>query len=155
MVALIVPIAIVGWRWTGGDADDAGAAVEVRSPTSTVVQFAATTTTVRSTTTTRPVVTAPLPSTTLRPARRIIISGEMKECRFGANCLAASFVIEGFEPHPGSYICIYPNSSTEIGFNDNDVTDACLTADQGDTITIEIDGVRSATISEVDLDGTG
>ena len=99
--------------------------------------------------------TAPLPSTTIRPERRVLISGEMKECRFGANCLAASFVIEGFEPHPGSYICIYPNSSTEIGFRDNDVIDACLTADQGDTITIEVDGVRSATISELDLDGTG
>ena len=77
----------------------------------------------------------------------------MKPCRFGDNCLVAGFVIEGFDPHPGRFLCIYPNSQSDFSFNDNDVEEACLTGDAGDTITIEVDGVRSATISERRLDG--
>lgn len=158
VVALIVPIAIIGWRLVDdpepASPGEAGGDQRVGASTTAVPSTVVpTTTTTPPTTIPRP--TAPLPVTTVQPERSVRIMGEMKPCRFGANCLAASFVIEGFEPHPGSYVCIYPNSSTEIGFNDNDVIDACLTADQGDTITIEVAGVRSATISEINLDGTG
>lgn len=157
-IALIVPIAIIGWRLVDDSETSSSGALGDERRNDSPATTAATTvgpTTSTAPPTTIPRATAPLPATTLQPERRVLISGEMKECRFGANCLAASFVIEGFQPHPGSYVCIYPNSSTEISFNDNDVIDACLTADQGDTITIEIDGVRSATISEANLDGTG
>lgn len=78
----------------------------------------------------------------------------MKPCRFGDDCLVASFTIDGFDEHPGRFTCIYPNSQREFSFNNDGVDEACLTADDGDTITIEIDGVQSATISEQDLDGT-
>ncbi len=158
VAALLVPIAIIGWRLID-DPDSAASGASDRDGSAAVVSTSSPSTVAPSTTsappTTTPRVTAPLPETTIQAERRVLISGEMKECRFGANCLAASFVIEGFEPHPDTYVCIYPNSSTEISFNDNDVIDACLTADQGDTITIEVGGVRSATISEQNLDGTG
>ena len=88
------------------------------------------------------------------PDRQVLISGEMKPCRFGADCLVASFTIDGFDEHPGRFVCIYPNSRSDFGFNDDGVDDACLTADDGDTITIEVDGIRSSTISEQNLDGT-
>ncbi len=78
----------------------------------------------------------------------------MKPCRYGDRCLVASFTIDGFREHPGRFTCIYPKSQSEFTFNDDGVDDACLTADDGDTIIIEVDGVRSATISEQDLDGT-
>ncbi len=60
---------------------------------------------------------------------------------------------DGFDEHPGRFTCIYPNSQREFTFNNDGVDEACLTADDGDTITIEIDGIRSATISEQQLDG--
>lgn len=75
----------------------------------------------------------------------------MKPCRFGDSCLVASFTIVGFEESPGRYDCIYSNSQSEFTFNDDGSDDACLTGDAGDTITIEVDGVRSATISEQSL----
>jgi len=93
-------------------------------------------------------------TSTVAPGKRVIISGEMKPCRFGANCLVASFTIEGFDEHPGRFVCIYPNSRSDFSFNDGDVDDACVTADAGDTIIIEVDGVRSSTISEQNLEGT-
>ena len=81
--------------------------------------------------------------------------GEMKECRFGANCLVASFAIEGFDTHPGRFVCVYPNSRRDFTFNGDRVDDACVTADPGDTLAIEVAGVTSATISEDDLEGSG
>ena len=46
------------------------------------------------------------------------------------------------------------SASRDIPFNKDTVDDACFTADDGDTITIEVEGVRSATISERNLHGT-
>ncbi len=83
-----------------------------------------------------------------------LISGEMKPCRYGSNCLVASFTIEGFDPHPGRFVCVYPNSRSDFGFKGNGVEDACLSGDRGDTISIEVDGVQSAEISEGNLDGS-
>ena len=142
---LLVAVALVLlWSLTGGgsagDTDDA----DERTTVTTAPVTAATTTLPPTTTTTT--------STTV-PERRVVISGEVKPCRFGDRCLVASFVIEGFDEHPGRYVCIYPNSQSDFGFNDNDVDDACFTGDVTDTIAIEVDGVRSATISEDDLDG--
>ena len=153
-VLLLATITLVAWRWLEGASDDdsnqlgGGAAT---APTNPVVDTASTTTT---STTTLPAPNVVLPSTTVTPDRQVLISGEMRPCRFGANCLVASFAIVGFDEHPGRFVCIYPNSRREFPFNNDRVDDACLTADAGDTISIEVDGVRSAAISEQNLDGT-
>ncbi len=84
----------------------------------------------------------------------MLISGEMKPCKYGASCLVASFEIVGFEEQPGRFDCIYPNSRRDFTFHEVSVADACLTGDAGDTIAIEVDGVLSATISEANLTGT-
>lgn len=151
-VALLLIAAIVVSKRIGGDSRDTAvtAAPTITAAATTTVATpaqSAAPTTIPATTT--PPTTSPTPL----PERRVIISGEMKPCRFGANCLAASFRIEGFQTHPGRFACIYPNSQREFEFNDDDVVDACLTADPGDTISIEVGGVRSAEISERNLDG--
>ncbi len=160
-VLLIAATTVVTWRWLAGSSGnndirsnqlDAGATT---APTDSLVGTARSTTAEPSTTI-RPDPTPILPSTTSMgaPDRQVLISGEMKPCRFGADCLVASFTIDGFDEHPGRFVCIYPNSRSDFGFNDDGVDDACLTADDGDTITIEVDGIRSSTISEQNLDGT-
>lgn len=155
-VLLIVVFLIVAWRWLGGSDDDPSAGIDAREATETTTDTSDASTTTRAPTTTRPATTTtdvPATTTTVPGEREVTISGEMKACRFGANCLVASFRIDGFDPHPGRFVCIYPNSQSDFSFNNTEVFDACITADQGDTITIEVDGVRSATISEENLDG--
>lgn len=155
-IVAIGALIFIGWRWLAGSNDDSAgelSIVDTSEPTVTVEtttpRTTLPTTTVPPTPTTRPTTT-----TTEVPEARIVISGEMRPCRFGDNCLVANFTIEGFDEHPGRFTCIYPNSQRDFSFNDNDVDEACVTADQGDTITIDIDGLRSATISEENLDGT-
>lgn len=157
LLLLVATVVVIGWRWLSSDTDErVDRAVSTTSePAGVGEQAAPPTTAPRSTTTTRPTSsTAPSSTTTVASERRVLITGEMKPCRYGSNCLAASFTIEGFETHPGEFVCVYPNSRTTLGFGDDDVVDACLTGDAGDTITIEVEGVRSATISERNLDGT-
>lgn len=157
-VLLVAGVVVVGWRWLDGSSggpttdDDSNEFVATSAPEDSIV--ATRSTVAEPSTTIRRFPTTVLPSTTtVAQERQVLIRGEMKPCRFGANCLVASFAIEGFDEHPGRFVCIYPNSRSDFGFNDNEVDDACLTADDGDTITIEIDGVRSATISERNLEG--
>lgn len=154
-VVLVLLLGVVLWRWLDGvgTSDDAGSPPVVSSSVAT-----APTTAPSAVTTTRPATTTAAPTTTTTTTTvvtepRVRIRGEMGPCNFGSNCLIAGFSIEGFDEHPGRFLCIYPNSERERTFSDDDVDVACVTADEGDTITIEVDGVRSATISEEDLDG--
>ncbi len=159
-VLLIGVICLIGWRWLDGSSGESSVADRAHSPATSVRsaadQAGVVPTPNPAVTTTRPPVTTTVASTTttLTPDRRVLISGVMEPCRFGANCLVASFEIVGFDQHPGTFVCVYPNSQREFNFNDSDVVGACLSGDVGDTITIEVDGVRSATISEQNLDGT-
>ncbi len=156
-VLLVVLAVVLLWGRLDGGADDSGDA-DGRSTNTTKPPVSRSTVASTTTTTAPRPTTVPateVPTTTVASERRVLIRGEMKPCQFGDRCLVASFVIEGFDDHPGRFVCIYPNSHSDFGFNDDDVDDACLTGDAGDTITIEVDGVRSATISEDDLDGAG
>ena len=160
-VLLIAAITVVGWRWLGGpsvSSDDGAPSDEIGAGASSSPATTAPTS-ARGTTPPAPPpapTTVPAPTTTTTTValdRQVVIRGEMKPCRFGANCLVAGFTITGFEDHPGRFVCIYPNSRRDFSFNNDGVDEACITADQGDTITIEVDGIRSATISEENLDG--
>ena len=153
-VLLLAVVTLVGWRslggsWSGSDemSGVGHAAAPTTQPIVATTAPAATTTTTSSTTTVAPT------TTTVALGPTVNITGEMKPCRYGDNCLVASFTIEGFDRASGRFTCIYPNSSRDFTFQDDGKADACLTADPGDTITIEVDGVRSATISEDRLDG--
>lgn len=161
-VLLIATTVVIAWRSledspvgpNAGDRSDQLDPSTTSAPPQPVGQSAPGTSPGRSTTTTRrPRTTGPPATTTVAAARQVLISGETKPCRFGPNCLVASFTIDGFDEHPGRFVCIYSNSRNDFGFSNDGVDDACFTADIGDTITIEVDGVRSATISEQNLDG--
>ncbi len=156
-VVMIASTTFVAWRWLEGSGNDPSEQLDVVGPSAPIDSAETTTPETGPPTTTVP----PAPPTTPRSTTTTVgsdpqvrIRGEMKPCRYGDNCLVASFTIDGFDVHPGRFTCIYPNSQSEFSFNNNGVDEACLTADAGDTITIQIDGVRSATISEQDLDGT-
>lgn len=149
---LIVVVAIVGWRSIGSGSDGgsvAEAPVVTTVPVATTTAAAVTTSTVTSTTTPRSTSTTSNPPT----GPTVNITGEMKPCRFGDDCLVASFTIDGFDDPPETFTCIYPNSEREFSFRDGGKEDACITADEGDTITIEVGGVASRTISEEQLEG--
>ena len=150
-LVLVAVAAVIGWRWVEGGDD---ATISDDGPAASSVTTAATTTTTTAPATTTSTTSPPTTTTTTVPERRVLISGEMKPCRYGSNCLVASFTIEGFDPHPGRFVCVYPNSRSDFGFKGDGVEDACLSGDQGDTISIEVDGVTSAEISEGNLDGT-
>lgn len=143
----IVVVAIIGWRMIDGGED--GRLAEVASTTTEPAPVATTSPAATSTTTTAPATT----TTTTTPAPIVEITGAMKPCRFGDNCLVASFTIEGFDDPPDTFTCIYPNSRRDFTLRDGGKDDACITADEGDTITIEVDGVASKTISEANLEG--
>lgn len=154
VIAAVIVVLLVS-RFLGGDGDgDSSSPPEATAAATTTVPADD-----PSTTTTRPTLpsTTALPSTTTTEVGEptVEIRGEIGPCRFGDACLIAGFSIAGFDEHPGSFLCIYPNSERERSFNDDVVDVACVTNDDGDTITIEVAGVRSATISEDDLDGTG
>jgi hypothetical protein len=158
LVALVIigVMTVASWRWVAGWGDDPSEQLIVTGASAPTDAAETTMPDVGPPPTTRP----PAPSTTHRSTTttaasdpQVRISGEMKPCRYGANCLVAGFTITGFEEHPGRFTCIYPNSRSEFGFNNDGVDEACLNADDGDTITIEIDGIQSATISEQNLDG--
>lgn len=151
VVAAVVAVLVVS-QWFGGD--EAPSATDVTDPVETTVPSAPgeTTSTTRPT---LPTTTSPATTTTTEVSEpTVVIRGQIGPCRFGDACLIAGFEISGFDEHPGTFLCIYPNSERERSFNDDVVDVACVTNDDGDTITIEVDGVRSKTISEDDLEGT-
>jgi hypothetical protein len=157
-VLLVAITAIVGWRWLDGNSagsNDGDDSLQIgEAPTTSSADSSAGSSAPEPSTTTTMPLTPVLPSTTsVAPDRQVLITGEMKPCKFGANCLVASFTIMGFDELPDRYLCIYPNSRRDFGLTNDRIDDACLTADRGDTITIEVDGVSSATISEAQLDG--
>lgn len=157
-VLLIGVSAIVGWRWLDGlsaDSGDRDESLQIGgAPITSGADPSVVSTTPEPSTTTTLRLTPVLPSTSsVAPDRRVLIRGEMKPCKFGASCLVASFTVVGFDELPDRYVCVYPNSRRDFGLTNDRIDDACLTADQGDTITIEVDGVSSATISEEHLDG--
>lgn len=153
-LAIVAVLAFVGFRVIGlgdDDADAAAVASGTTEATSTTARPRPTTTTVAVTTTSVAAVPTPAP-TTDATGPSVRAWGEVKPCRFGDTCLAVSFEIDGFpEPLPTSFFCIYPNSTREFSFVDRGKVDACLTGDEGDTVYIEVDGIRSAPVSATDL----
>ena len=151
---LIASLTLVTWRWLAGSGDDPSEGLSIGDTSAPTDSTEPPPATRPPATTAQPAPATTQPTTTtVASGAQVRISGEMRPCRYGANCLVAGFTIDGFDEHPGRFTCIYPNSRREFSFNNDGVDEACLTADAGDTITIEIDGIRSATISEEALDG--
>lgn len=113
--------------------------------TTTTTSVAASTTTTATTATT---------TTSTEAGRRVTIRGSVRDCRFGADCLIAGFELDGF-PSTGEYICEFDDGSRfTFRYIGDGGDDACATSGSSPSITIEVDGVRSATITRTSLDGT-
>ncbi len=80
-----------------------------------------------------------------------MIAGRKGACRFGSSCLIAGFSIWSFETNPTSFVCEFSSGKRfTISFTGSVVETACYTAAVPDSITIEVDGVRSETITTDD-----
>lgn len=101
-----------------------------------------------------PLTTPPVASTTTppTPAGPVIVAfGELGPCRFGDTCLLVGFTTTGFDPPAAQYTCVYPESRSTFSFDGVGQFQACMSGDEGDVISIEVDGVASAPVSADNL----
>lgn len=79
--------------------------------------------------------------------RVVIIEGSTGPCKFGNSCLIAGFRVIGFTSGEKEYVCEFRDGSRHTyKFGARTVDYACATGAREDSITIEVNGVRSATI---------
>ena len=95
---------------------------------------------------TAPPATAP-PAATVAPEGPVVtIIGRVGPCNFGAECLLAGFALHDFDSQPSEFVCEFADGSRyTFRFTRQVVERACARGDPNDSITIEVDGVRSAT----------
>jgi len=78
----------------------------------------------------------------------VTIIGRVAPCDYGAQCLLAGFALHNFNSQPTEFVCEFADGSRyTFHFNRQEVERACATGDPNDSITIEVDGVRSATFT--------
>lgn len=78
--------------------------------------------------------------------RRVELSTRNEPCRFGSDCLVVGFSLVEFGTHSGAFVCEFASGARyEFRFEASTVATACMTGGSGDTITVEVDGVRSET----------
>jgi hypothetical protein len=159
-----------GESGAGGDAGDAAGTDATEPPATAAVTSTSTTTssttttsttappaststtTTSSTTTTTSTTSTTSPSTTTVPldpdAPRVIAVGTEGPCPFGPDCLLAGFTIENFDRQPTRYVCEFQDGSRyTYRFGTDGVSYACSTRNPRGAITIEVDGVRSNTLT--------
>ena len=78
----------------------------------------------------------------------VAIVGTVGPCKFGDDCLIADFAIQNFETPQDEFVCEFENGSRyTFRFDGAGAEAACATSAVGGTITIEVGGVRSETIT--------
>jgi hypothetical protein len=83
---------------------------------------------------------------------RVLASARLGVCRFGTDCLLISFTIDGFEVRPQEYICEFDDGSRfTFRFDSTGVDEACSSGSVNAAITVEVGGVRSATLTRADI----
>ena len=139
-----------------------GSIAGTASPASTSV---APTTTTTATATTVDAATTPPESTTVRTSEvasttspapdgpAVAVDGRVDDCRFGTDCLIVGFTLAGFDGS-GEYVCEFGDGSRFVfRYLGDGADDACVTGGDDAAITIEVDGVRSRTVTRQRLDG--
>lgn len=90
--------------------------------------------------------TAP-PTTAPADGRVVEINSRVGSCSFGSNCLIAGFKLVGFR-NADTFVCIFGDGSrATFRMRATEVRTACSTSRSPDSITIEVDGVRSETVT--------
>ena len=122
-------------------------------PSSTAVAVSTTAAGSDTSPTTTATTTAPTTAPGTAADRRVDIRGRVEDCRFGSDCLIASFSAVGF-PTEGDYVCEFEDGTRfTFRYAGGGALDACSTAGASPSITIEVDGVRSATITRDTVEG--
>ena len=137
-----------------------GSAASTPSSSTTV---AASTPATSASATTAPVTTVPTttvpvvatstvtPATSVATGPQVVADARRGPCRFGDDCLIVGFTIAGFAGAPQEYVCEFEDGSRfTFRFDSGGVVDACATGSAAAAITVEVDGVRSATVTRAD-----
>ena len=83
-----------------------------------------------------------------RSAPVVVATGTEGRCKFGPDCLLVGFTIANFDVQPQRYVCEFQDGSRyEFRFDSGGVSYACATNSPRGTITIEVAGVRSNTVT--------
>jgi hypothetical protein len=123
--------------------------------TSTTASSTTSTSTSSSTSTTPSTTSTSTSTSTPTDGPVVLIVGRVEDCRFGAQCLIAGFTIERFVDQPTQYTCEFSDGSTSsFNFGGDTVDTACSQAGLDPSITIEVDGIRSDTITRASVDET-
>jgi hypothetical protein len=78
----------------------------------------------------------------------VAIVGYTGPCTFGDDCLIADFTIQDFESPQREFVCEFANGSRyTFRFGGSGAERACSTSAADGSITIEVGGVRSATVT--------
>ncbi|MEQ8437496.1 MAG: hypothetical protein RIB65_08370 [Ilumatobacter fluminis] len=108
----------------------------------TVAPTTAPATTMSTTSTTASVPTGPT----------VVAVGRIEDCRFGRDCLVVGFLIDGFDVAPTEYVCEFADGDRiTFGFVGGGAGTACSARSADPSITIEVAGVRSNTVTPDDL----
>ena len=135
---------------------DATVVVTTTVPTTTDVSSTGSaspvTTTTGTTATTRPSTTAGTSTTIAIGGPSVTASGRIEDCRFGTDCLVVGFTIADFDTTPAEYVCEFADGErVTFGFVGDGAETACSARSADPSITIEVDGVRSNTVTPDDL----
>lgn len=78
----------------------------------------------------------------------VLAEGRIEPCRFGDECLVVGFRISGFDGTSGDYVCEFEDGSRfTFSFLGDGAETACATGSETAEITVEVDGVRSETVT--------
>ena len=78
----------------------------------------------------------------------MVAEARSEPCRFGDDCLVVGFRLEGFPNPPAEYVCEFDDGTRfTFRFDSQGVETACATGRAGAAITVEVDGVRSQTVT--------
>lgn len=82
---------------------------------------------------------------------RVLATGRIAPCRFADACLVVGFRLDGFTSSPEQYVCEFEDGSRfTFNFASEGVEDACATGSATAAITVEVEGVRSETVTRAD-----
>ena len=119
------------------------------SPTTSSTTTSTTTTSTTSTSTTSTTTSTTVAAPAAEPAGpRVVIAGSVGPCRFGSDCLVAGFTISDFPAAQREFVCEFADGSRHtFRFDGTSVEQACATSSATGSITIEVGGVRSETVT--------
>jgi len=79
---------------------------------------------------------------------QVVATGRVGPCTFGPSCLIADFSIVAFAAPQREFVCEFGDGGRyTFRFDGSGATDACATSAVDGSITIEVGGIRSQTVT--------